>query len=191
MVISSTEKILKNVEDKFYYCGIEISKQNFNIQEFSYVCNKINEIKNSFSSENAKKLSRIREITPVAGNAPITKEIDLIAVVNKNTVFLGLYNRYDKRIEPLTKKLLKYIDTGLINTISFQLSKAANKYEKGIIETGYDLSEPSMLFAVENYRNNIEKLSICFYHTYEIEFINGYKDYIMSDEELKNSLTEI
>lgn len=45
MILPNNVAILRNIKDSFYYNGIEISKENFNIQEFAKVCSKVNDIK--------------------------------------------------------------------------------------------------------------------------------------------------
>ena len=53
MILPNNVAILRNIKDSFYYNGIEISKENFNIQEFSKVCSKVNDIKGQLRQEKA------------------------------------------------------------------------------------------------------------------------------------------
>lgn len=108
MILSSTASALLNTKSSFYYCGVEISKDNFDITEFSKICNTINELKNQMSSENAKALSFVKSRTEIIGSSPITKEYDAIVSVFKDRVFVGIYNKESKTIEPLTKDILTF-----------------------------------------------------------------------------------
>lgn len=42
MILPNNTFVLRNIKDSFYYNGIEISKENFSIEEFAKVCDKIN-----------------------------------------------------------------------------------------------------------------------------------------------------
>ena len=63
IVLPNNTSILHNIKDSFYYNGIEISKENFNIQEFAKVCSKINDIKGQLRQE--KTLNEIKQTNTI------------------------------------------------------------------------------------------------------------------------------
>ena len=59
MILPNNTTILRNIKNSFYYNGIEISKENFDINEFAKVCSKVNDIKGQLRQE--KALNNIRK----------------------------------------------------------------------------------------------------------------------------------
>lgn len=190
MIIPGIASALLNIGDNFYYCGIEISKNSFDVTEFSKVCAIINNLKHQLSSENAKNLSSVRNSTEVISVVPLGKKHRLLVSVNKNKTFVGLYNKGSKEIEPINKEILRLFTNDLFSLVSYKMETIAARYSKGISTSGCDVKNFQELTSFSLYKSRIEKLSTCFYHTYELEFINGYKDYILTDEQLKCSLEE-
>ncbi len=193
MILKSTAKALQNICDNFYYCGVEISKDNFNVTEFADVCSKINDLKHQLYEE--KNLEKARSNVEIIGTFFLCENEDLVCSVNKNKCFLGIYNKQNKDIVPITKDLLPYFTGNIMVDLAHQMNRIANLYFQGVVtasKTGYVtiITDRQKLTAFHNYRHHVEKMSNCFYHTYEVEFVNGYKDYIVSDEQLKDSLIE-
>ena len=57
MILPTNASILRNIRDSFYYNGIEISKENFSIEEFAKVCSKVNDIKGQLRQEKVLSIS--------------------------------------------------------------------------------------------------------------------------------------
>ena len=74
-------------------------------------------------------------------------------------------------------------------SLAFELNKTARLISKNIINCTL-IKDTIMLHTFENYIETIEKSGNSFQYTYELEFINGYKEYILTDEELKKSIIE-
>lgn len=74
-------------------------------------------------------------------------------------------------------------------SLAFELNKTANFISKNLINCTL-IKDTVMLHTFENYIDTIEKSGNSFQNTYELEFINGYKEYILTDEQLKQSLVE-
>ena len=193
MIIYSTNAVLQNIEDNFYYCGIEISKNQFNITDFSKICNKINDLKYQIYQEKAINNLKIDNI--LMDRISIFKDTDLYILVEKDKLFITIYNKERNEIEPLSKKVFNLFNDRLFINIAYKINKTASQYTRNMINKHDNIitnkNFDKNLIKILNYQENIEKLSNCFYHTYELEFINGYKDYIFTDEELNNSLKEI
>ena len=192
MIIDSVSSALKNNKDSFYYCGIEISKNDFSITEFSEICDKINDLKHYIDRE--KCLSEVKEDISVIGVQSLRKGLNIICEVKKNKYFFSLYDSNCKEITPLKKDMFFMFNNYIYSLLSCQMNRTAVLYKKGIVSGNREsttlIKNSYMLITFQNYKQNIEKLSNCFYHTYELEFINGYNDYILSDEQLKNALIE-
>ena len=91
MILPNNTSVLKNIKDSFYYNGIEISKENFSIEEFAKVCDKINDFKHQIRQE--KVLNDIREKYVVLGASYLARQnVLLICKINQNKVYFGLYD---------------------------------------------------------------------------------------------------
>lgn len=189
MILPNNVAILRNIKDSFYYNGIEISKENFNIQEFSKVCSKVNDIKGQLRQE--KALNNIKQDYTVIGYAELSHHsyIYLLCKVNKENIYFGLYDNYKKQIIPLQKEIISEINDRDMYSLAFELNKTANLISKNLINCTL-IKDTVMLHTFENYIKLIEKSGNSFQNTYELEFINGYKEYILTDEQLKQSLIE-
>ena len=197
MIIANTASALLNTQNSFYYCGVEISKENFDISEFAPVCDKINDLKRQLYNKN--NLSGQRIAHGILGFANLTEDIDCLCEVYEKRCFLGLFSRTQKEIVPLTSEIFRFFSDRFVFLLSYELNKIAKMAERGIITASpisdrvtllNPLKDKIKVVAFNNYKHRIEKLSNCFYHTYELEFINGCKDYILTDEQLKKSLEE-
>ena len=188
IVLPNNTSILHNIKDSFYYNGIEISKENFNIQEFAKVCSKINDIKGQLRQE--KTLNEIKQTNTIISRAYIAKcNIWLLCKIDKNDIYFGLYDEYKAKMISLTKNIIQNISDENIFSLSYNLNKTAKLISKEEIEKT-TIKNTTLLHTFENYIDIIEKSGNSFQHTYELEFINGYKEYILTDEELKQSLIE-
>jgi hypothetical protein len=114
----------------------------------------------------------------------------LIGSFYNNKLFLGLYNTEVNEIVPLTKNILQDINDDIVILLAHRMGVAANRFFKGIFDSGNAIKNSIVNTSFENYKIQIEKSGRAFYHTYELEFINGYKDFILSDEQLKQSIVE-
>jgi len=74
-------------------------------------------------------------------------------------------------------------------SLAFELNKTANLISKNLINCTL-IKDTVMLHTFENYIETLKKSGNNFQNTYELEFINGYKEYILTDEQLKQSLIE-
>ena len=196
MILANTASVLLNKESSFYYCGIEISKDNFDIKEFVSICDRINDLKHNLFEE--KNLSSARKDAEILGAVYLNDQYDCVCNVYKEKVFLGLYNTQRKEIVPVTNEVLKYFTDGMFAHLSYELNKTSKLAQKEVLKPSvsgvYSLLKPVKdklkVIAFNNYKQHVEKLSSCFYHTYELEFVNGYRDYVLTDEQLKHSLEE-
>lgn len=191
MIIPSTEKILKNTKNNFYYCGVEISKNNFDITEFAEICNKINDLKHQLYEE--RSLEIVRSNYKIINKTHLYSNYYVFISVYKDKCFLGLYNDKLKCIEQLTKDTLSLFTDNNYLIISRQMGIISNQIIKGIESNKNTvicrIKNHNELITFTNYQQNIEKLSNCFYRTEELEFINGYDQYILTDYELKEALS--
>ena len=189
MILPNNVSTLRNIKDSYYYNGIEISKENFDIREFAKVCSKVNDIKYQLQQE--KVLNNIRQQYSVIGFVNLTENgnIRLLCMTDKNHTYFGLYNMIENKVIPLTKNILKHITDQNIYLLSYNLNKTARLIQKGEIEKT-TIKDSTILHIFENYIDTIEKSGNSFQYTYELEFINGYKEYILTDEQLKDSLVE-
>ena len=188
MILPNNVSILRNIKDSFYYNGIEISKENFDIREFAKVCDRINDIKGQLKQE--KSLSGIKQNhTVISVIYSIKTNTGLLCKIDKNNVYFGIYDNQLNRIIPLTKDYFLKITDDDIYYLAHNLNKTAIFIDKGEIEKTL-IKDSTMLYTFENYINTIEKSGVSFQNTYELEFINGYKEYILTDEQLKQSLVE-
>ena len=188
MVLPNNASILRNIRDSFYYNGIEISKENFSIEEFALVCDKINDFKHQLREE--KTLNEIRKNYIILGLSYTSQsEIYLLCKVDKNNIYFGLYNNKQNKITPLTKNNFKSLNNKTLFSLSHNLNTTAVFISKGEIDKTL-IKDTIMLHTFENYINTIEKSKVSFQNTYELEFVNGYKEYILTDEELKKSIIE-
>ena len=179
MILPNNTSILRNIKDSFYYNGIEISKKNFSIEEFAKVCDKINDFKHQLREE--KTLNEIRKNHPVIGRIYLeSSDTYLLCKINRQSIYFGLYNENTGKIFQLSKDIFR---------LSFELNKMAKLISKEIIQTT-TIKNATVLYTFENYIETIEKSGNSFQNTYELEFINGYKEYILTDEELKKSIIE-
>lgn len=189
MILPNNVAILRNIKDSFYYNGIEISKENFNIQEFAKVCSKVNDIKGQLRQE--KALNNIKQDHTVIGYIELSHHsyIYLLCKVNKENIYFGLYDNYKKQIIPLQKEIISEINDRDMYSLAFELNKTANLISKNLINCTL-IKDTVMLHTFENYIETLKKSGNNFQNTYELEFINGYKEYILTDEQLKQSLVE-
>lgn len=188
MILPNNTSVLRNIKDSFYYNGIEISKENFSIEEFALVCDKINDFK--FQIRQEKALNDIRKKCVVCGiSYTAQSEIYLLCEVSKNNIYFGLYNNKQNKILPLTKNNFKSLNNKTLFSLSHNLNTTAVFISKGEINKTL-IKDTVMLHTFENYIDTIEKSGNSFQNTYELEFINGYKEYILTDEELKKSIIE-
>lgn len=188
MILPNNTSILRNIKDSFYYNGIEISKKNFSIEEFAKVCDKINDFKHQLREE--KTLNEIRKNHPVIGRIYLeSSDTYLLCKINRQSIYFGLYNENTGKIFQLSKEIFYHIHDEDIFRLSFELNKMAKLISKEIIQTT-TIKNATVLYTFENYIETIEKSGNSFQNTYELEFINGYKEYILTDEELKKSIIE-
>ena len=188
MILPNNTSVLRNIKDSFYYNGIEISKENFGIEEFALVCDKINDFKHQLREE--KVLNDIRKNHPLIGVIySIKSNLNLLCSINHNNIYFGLYDNTLCRIIPLSKNCFKDLGDDDIFSLSHNLNKTATFISKGEINKTL-IKDTVMLHTFENYIDTIEKSGNSFQNTYELEFINGYKEYILTDEELKKSIIE-
>ena len=189
MILPNNTSILRNIKDSFYYNGIEISKENFSIEEFAKVCSKVNDIKGQLRQE--KVLSNIRQNHTVIGYIKLShySYIYLLCKVNKEHIYFGLYDNNKKQIIPLQKEIISNSNDRDIYSLAFELNKTARLISKNIINCTL-IKDTVMLHTFENYIETIEKSRNSFQNTYELEFVNGYKEYILTDEQLKKSIIE-
>lgn len=188
MILPNNTSVLRNIKDSFYYNGIEISKENFSIEEFAKVCSKINDFKHQLREE--KALNEIRENHIVIGvSYTAQSEIYLLCKVSENNIYFGLYNNKQNKILPLTKNNFKNLNNKTLFSLSHNLNTTAVFILKGEIEKTL-IKDTVMLHTFENYIETLKKSGNNFQNTYELEFINGYKEYILTDEQLKQSLIE-
>lgn len=188
MILPNNTSILRNIKDSFYYNGIEISKKNFSIEEFAKVCDKINDFKHQLREE--KTLNEIRKNHPVIGRIYLeSSDTYLLCKINRQSIYFGLYNENTGKIFQLSKEIFYHIHDEDIFRLSFELNKMAKLISKEIIQTT-TIKNATVLYTFENYIETIEKSGNSFQNTYELEFINGYKEYILTDEQLKQSLIE-
>lgn len=188
MILPNNTSILRNIKDSFYYNGIEISKENFSIEEFAKVCDKINDFKHQLREE--KTLNEIRKNHPVIGRIYLeSSDTYLLCKINRQSIYFGLYNENTGKIFQLSKEIFYHIHDEDIFRLSFELNKTSKLISKGIIQIT-TIKNPTVLYTFENYIETIEKSGNSFQNTYELEFINGYKEYILTDEELKKSIIE-
>lgn len=188
MILPNNTSVLRNIKDSFYYNGIEISKENFSIEEFALVCSKINDFKHQLRQE--KALNDVRKNHPVIGVIySIKSNLNLLCSINHNNIYFGLYDNTLCRIIPLSKNCFKDLGDDDIFSLSHNLNKTATFILKGEINKTL-IKDTVMLHTFENYIDTIEKSGNSFQNTYELEFINGYKEYILTDEQLKQSLIE-
>lgn len=188
MILPNNTSVLRNIKDSFYYNGIEISKENFSIEEFALVCDKINDFKHQLRQE--KALNDVRKNHPVIGVIySIKSNLNLLCSINHNNIYFGLYDNTLCRIIPLSKNCFKDLGDDDIFSLSHNLNKTATFILKGEINKTL-IKDTVMLHTFENYIETIEKSGNSFQNTYELEFINGYKEYILTDEQLKQSLIE-
>lgn len=188
MILPNNTSILKNIKDSFYYNGIEISKENFSIEEFALVCDKINDFKHQLRQE--KALNDIREKYEVLDAIYLAKNnIYFVCEVKNNKIFFGFYDKSICRIIPITQKIFHNLTDNDMFLISKALNKTAKFISKGVVQKT-TVKDTVMLHTFENYIETIEKSGNSFQNTYELEFINGYKEYILTDEELKKSIIE-
>ena len=188
MILPNNTSILRNIKDSFYYNGIEISKKNFSIEEFAKVCDKINDFKHQIREE--KTLNEIRKNHPVIGRIYLeSSDTYLLCKINRQSIYFGLYNENTGKIFQLSKEIFYHIHDEDIFRLSFELNKMAKLISKEIIQTT-TIKNATVLYTFENYIETIEKSGNSFQNTYELEFINGYKEYILTDEELKKSIIE-
>lgn len=189
MILPNNTSILRNIKDSFYYNGIEISKENFSIEEFALVCSKINDFKHQLRQETCLMNVRQKSVIISATRLLSNDNIRLLCKINRKNVYFGLYNVSNNKIIPFTKEIFKsLIDDDMYN-IAFELNKTSKLISKGIIQIT-TIKNPTVLYTFENYIETIEKSGNSFQNTYELEFINGYKEYILTDEELKKSIIE-
>ena len=73
--------------------------------------------------------------------------------------------------------------------IAYEMNMTAKFILRGVVQKT-TVKNTVMLHSFENYIETIEKSGNSFQNTYELEFINGYKEYILTDEELKKSIIE-
>ena len=118
MIIPGVASALLNAESSFYYCGIEISKSNFDIKEFSKVCSIINDLKHQLSSENAKELSVAKNNAEIIGVLPLGVKHRLLVSAYKDKIFVGLYNKETKGIEPINKDILFLLTDDFFTLVS-------------------------------------------------------------------------
>ena len=183
MILPNNTSVLRNIKDSFYYNGIEISKENFDIEEFAKICDRVNDIKSQIKQE--KPLNSIRQNHIVIGRIYLAEcNIWLLCKVDKEKIYLGLYDDTTKNIIPLTTDILKKITDDNIFLLSYNLNKTANLIQRKEIE------KTIIRDRFENYIRLIEKSGNSFQNTYELEFVSGYKEYILTDEELKKSIIE-
>lgn len=189
MILPNNTIILRNIKNSFYYNGIEISKENFDINEFAKVCSKVNDIKGQLRQE--KALNNIRKNHTVIGYIKLShySYIYLLCKVNKENIYFGLYDNNKKQIIPLQKEIISNTNDRDMYSLAFELNKTARLISKNIINCTL-IKDTIMLHTFENYIEAIEKSGNSFQYTYELEFINGYKEYILTDEELKKSIIE-
>ena len=188
MILPNNTSVLRNIKDSFYYNGIEISKENFSIEDFAKVCSKINDFKHQLREE--KTLNEIRENHIVIGvSYTAQSEIYLLCKVSGNNIYFGLYNNKQNKILPLTKNNFKNLNNKTLFSLSHNLNTTAVFILKGEIEKSL-IKDTVMLHTFENYIETLKKSGNNFQNTYELEFINGYKEYILTDEQLKQSLIE-
>ena len=188
MILPNNTSILRNIRDSFYYNGIEISKENFNIEEFALVCDKINDFKHQLREE--KILNEVRKKCVVLGVSYTSQsEIYLLCKVDKNNIYFGLYNNKQNKITPLTKDNFKNLNNKTLFSLSHNLNTTAVFILKSEIDRTL-IKDTVMLHTFENYIDTIEKSGNSFQNTYELEFVSGYKEYILTDEELKKSIVE-
>ena len=188
MILPTNTSILRNIRDSFYYNGIEISKENFSIEEFALVCDKINDFKHQLREE--KTLNEIRKNHAVVGRIYLElSDTYLLCKINKQNIYFGLYNENTKRIIPLSKEIFHHLYDEDMFRLSFELNKTAKLISRGIIQIT-SIKNSTVLYTFENYIDTIEKSGNSFQNTYELEFVSGYKEYILTDEELKQSIIE-
>ena len=193
MIIPGASSALKNVESNFYYNGLEISKINFDITEFAKICDIINDLKYQLSRE--RNLEEVREKYKVLIKTPLYQGRSLFTSAYKEKCFSTMYNNAQKSIDALTKEDFLYFTEDLFLLIAQQMDTLALQAKSGIVLPKNDIiskiKKRSEILIFTNYQHNIEQLTNCFYRTSELEFINGFEDYIYTDEQLKNALTEI
>ena len=188
MILPNNASILRNIKDSFYYNGIEISKENFSIEEFAIVCDKINDFKHQLRQE--KALNDVRKNHIIIGVIySIKSNLNLLCQIDNNNIYFGLYNNRLCCITPLTKDCFKDLNDDDIFSLSHNLNKTAIFISKGEIDRTL-IKDTVMLYTFENYIDTIEKSGNSFQNTYELEFVSGYKEYILTDEQLKQSLIE-
>ena len=98
-------------------------------------------------------------------------------------------NNKQNKILPLTKNNFKNLNNKTLFSLSHNLNTTAVFILKGEIEKTL-IKDTVMLHTFENYIETLKKSGNNFQNTYELEFINGYKEYILTDEQLKQSLIE-
>ena len=175
MILPNNTSVLRNIKDSFYYNGIEISKENFSIEEFALVCDKINDFK--FQKRQEKALNDIRKKCVVCGiSYTAQSEIYLLCEVSKNNIYFGLYNNKQNKILSLTNNNFKSLNNKTLFSLSHNLNTTAVFISKGEINKTL-IKDTVMLHTFENYIDTIEKSGNSFQNTYELEFINGYKEY--------------
>lgn len=188
MILPSTCNVLHNIQNSFYYNGIEISKKNFDITEFALVCSKINDLKEQIQQEkfihNLSTKSIISEIVIDRND-----KTSLLCKYNNAEYYFGLYNNRKKEIIPLTKELFNNISDNKIYLLSNELNITAKLVLKNVISET-KIKDKMKIISFDNYISNIKNLSNSFQYTYELEFINGYKEYLLTNEELKNAIIE-
>lgn len=193
MFLPDNEKSLRNIEDSFYYCGIEVSKKQFDISEFALVCKRINDLKHILYTE--KYLSILKKDYEIISEIPLYNTTSCICSVYKEKCFISLYDEEKKEIKAFTKEDLLYFKTDFYNDLSNQMNKTAKRAQNRIIpikqNTATSILNISKYISFQNYKHNIESLSICFYKTEDLEFIKGYKDYISTDEQLSEALENL
>ena len=184
MILPTNASILRNIRDSFYYNGIEISKENFSIEEFAKVCSKINDFKHQLRQE---KNVDIRK-TAIA-NIYFSDNIQILCKIDKKNIYFGLYDLQTHNILALTEDLFFKITDDIIFSLSHELNKIFVFIDKQLIQFT-TIKDTVMLHTFENYIDTIEKSGNSFQNTYELEFVNGYKEYILTDAELKKSIIE-
>ena len=189
MILPNNVSVLRNIKDFYYYNGIKISKENFDISEFALICSRINDFKQQFKEEKILRSAKQNHTIIGSTRLSLDNNIRLLCKIDNKNIYLGLYNISENRIIPLAKDIFKKIKDDDMYTLAYDLNRTANFILKGEIEKT-TIKDSAILYTFENYTETIEKSGNSFQHTYELEFINGYKEYILTDEQLKQSLIE-
>ena len=173
MILPNNASILRNIKDSFYYNGIEISKENFSIEEFAIVCDKINDFKHQLRQEKFLMDISQKGIVISATRLLNDKNIQLLCKIDRKNIYFGLYDISNNKIMPFTKEIFKsLIDDDMYN-IAFELNKTAKLISRGAIQIT-TIKNSTVLYTFENYIDTIEKSRNSFQNTYELEFVNGY-----------------